>query len=230
MKLKLPVKHPESRSYLIPWILEKFPQNYENLTYVEPFLGTGCVLLNKKPSVEEVCNDPDLNLIKIWQALRDEPKLFLSKIKKIKHSEIVFKKYLNKQQNGDYIEDAIKEFVLLKMSRGGLKKNYLKESGADVYKNINEISERIKNVHLVNKNPIDIIKSFNNDNSFLYCNNPGLNDNNSNAHIEVAESLKSFRGKVIVLGENVSIYKRIYKEWNKKSIPDHPKECIWLNF
>ena len=230
MKLKLPIKNPESKNYLIPWILEKFPQNYENLTYVEPFLGSGYVFLNKNPSVEEVLNDSNSNLIKIWQSIRDESKLFVSKIKKIKHSEIVFKKYLNKQKNDDYLEEAIKEFVLIKMSRGGLKKNYLKDSSSDFYKHFQEIQERIKNAYLLNKSPTDVLKAFNGNNALVYCELPQLTDENSNILIEVSDILKSHRSKVIVVGENIALNKRNYKEWNKKSIPDHSKECIWLNF
>ena len=58
------------------WIISHFPEGYENMVYVEPFGGAGWVLINKKPSLSEVYNDIDDNLVNLFRVVRDEPKKF----------------------------------------------------------------------------------------------------------------------------------------------------------
>jgi DNA adenine methylase len=81
MKLKPIVKVNETKNYLTSWIIEKFPENYRELKYIELFLGGSSVLLNKDPSIEEVGNESNIDVLRIWQSIRDEPKLFISKLK-----------------------------------------------------------------------------------------------------------------------------------------------------
>ena len=90
MKLKPIMKLNDSKSHLVPWILDKFPEGYRGMTYLEPFLGAGSVLLNKDPSVEEVANDIDAVMVDLWRAVRDEPKEFVSKTKRMEYKESTF--------------------------------------------------------------------------------------------------------------------------------------------
>jgi DNA adenine methylase len=232
------VKVNDNRSYLVPWIIEKFPPNYRELTYVEPFLGAGNVLLNKDISVEEVANEYDPMLLKVWQAVRDEPKLFVSKLKKVSYKESIFKRYQNKKEN-DYVNQAVTEFALRQMSKSGLKKHYLpKESKAkehcwaNLFEKVPQIQERMKNVFLINKNPIDVVRAFGGENTLIYCECPTTFDGfmDENKHMELGEALLASRGKVVVTGVNCSMYKRIFTGWGRKGVPGKPKESAWFNF
>jgi site-specific DNA-adenine methylase len=85
---------------------------------------------------------------------------------------------------------------------------------------------------MLNINAIDVIKAFSNQETLVYCDPPELHSSemDSNKHIELSEILKSFRGKAIISAHNSATYKRLYKEWNRKGVPNKPKESIWLNF
>lgn len=234
MKLKPIVKVNESKNYLTSWVIEKFPENYRELKYVELFLGGSSVLLNKDPSVEEVGNELDINVLRIWQSIRDEPKLFTSKLKKIECKEQTFIRYQNKKET-DYLNLAIIEFVLRQMSKAGLKKNYMpkktkkKEScWQELLDSSDQINQRIKNVFLINKNPVEVAWAFGAPNSLIYCDVPSNLDEDN--HIKLSESLIGSKGKVILIAHNSAMYKRLYSNWNRKSIPGKPKESAWFNF
>ena len=242
MKLKPIVKTHENKNNLASWIIEKFPEGYENMTYIEPFLGGGGVLLNKLRSKEEIANDSDIGIIRIWQAVRDEPKEFLSRIKRIKYKETTFRLHLGKSSSVeiDYMNSAISEFILRNMSKGALKKVFLDSEKSKkkehcwqtIFERISEISERTQGVFLLNKNAMDILKPFSDANSLVYCDPPAIGDDgmDSNKHVELGEILKNFKGKVIISGQNSAIYKRLYTGWVRKGVPGRPKESIWMNF
>lgn len=238
MKLKPIVKVNESKNYLTSWIIEKFPENYRELTYVEPFLGSGSVLLNKDPSLEEVGNEQDLSLLRIWQSMRDEQKLFVSKLKRINCKESIFLKYQNKKEK-DYLNIAVVEFVLRQMSRAGLKKSYLavktkrkQHCWQSFFDESCEVQDRIKNVFFINKDPVEVIKAFGGPNSLIYCDIPSVGSEfmDENKHIELSEVLVGVKGKAIITAHNSAMYKRMYSSWNRKGIPGKPAESAWFNF
>lgn len=240
-RLKPVVKVNESKSHLSDWIVERFPENYREMTYLEPFLGSGSVLLAKDPSKEEIANDLDSGIMNTWRAVRDEYKLFTSKIKRIDHKESIFAKYQKKIEM-DYLNDAVRDFVIRHMSKSGLKKTYLpKEKNltcgdcwCDILESVPAVSERIKDVFFLNKDALSVIKAFSHKDSFVYCDPPSFQDKNSemntDKHIELSDILKEFRGKVIISAHNSSLYRRLYNGWARKGIPGRPKESIWLNF
>lgn len=238
MKLKPIVKVNESKNYLSSWIIEKFPPDYRELSYVEPFLGGSSVILNKEPSIEEVGNDHDRSVLRIWQSFRDEPKLFVSKLKRINCNESTFIKYQNKKET-DYLNDAIVEFALRNMSKGGLKKSFMPKKikrkehyWQELFEVCSKIQDRVKNIFLLNRDPVEVIKAFGVAKSLIYCDAPSLEDKkmDENKHIELGEALCGSKGKVVIVAKNSAMYKRIYAGWNRKGIPGRPKESAWFNF
>ena len=56
-----------------------FPLNYER--YIEPFGGSGAVLLGKKkPDKMEVYNDFNHNLVNLFRCMRDRPMVFIKEL------------------------------------------------------------------------------------------------------------------------------------------------------
>lgn len=66
-------RYPGSKWSLARWIIAHFPEGYERLVYVEPFLGSGAVFFNKKPGVVETINDLDGDIVNLFRVLRDQP-------------------------------------------------------------------------------------------------------------------------------------------------------------
>ncbi len=240
-RLKPVIKVSDSRSLVSDWIVEKFPENYRELTYLEPFVGGGSVLLHKDPSAEEIVNDSDSDLVDAWRSLRDEHKLFLSKVRRIEHKEAIFKRYQKKQET-DYLNVGVRDFVLRHMSKSGLKKTYLpKERNVrcgdcwcDILEVVPDVSERIKDVFMLNRDALGVIKAFSHKDSLVYCDPPAAQGKDSemdvDKHVELSEMLKDFRGKVIISAANSALYRRLYAGWTRKGFPGSSKDSIWLNF
>jgi len=250
-KLRPSFKIHGGKYYLSNWIIEHFPKNYEEMDYVEPFAGAISVLLNKDKSPLEAINDLNLGIVQILRALRDEPEDFIGKLRRKRYTDRVFNSAL-RRKNGpfeDYIDHAVNEFVLRRMSRGGLKKAFAwsnRERGGQpgdvnawktIIKELPLIAKRMKDVHIFNKPAVEVIKPFSEENVLCYCDPPYVPNTRTSpnvydmemtieAHIELAEALNQHRGKVILSGYLDPLYKRLYANWRyaRKRMPNHSSQ------
>lgn len=247
-KMKPPVKISGGKFYLTSWIIENFPSDYENLNYFEPMCSNAFVFLNKKPSKEETLNDLDTGLICIFKSLRDEPEEFINKIKNTNITEDNFK---IAQKNSefefkDYIDQAVNEFILRKLSRGGLKKTFHvgeTDSWNKIAEDLSLIAERIKNCIILNNSALDVIKFWDEEDTFCYLDAPQVSNTHEENyeyemsvedHIQLIELFKSARGKVMISGQSSPLYNRSFKEWRtkKKNLNDKDGkvEILWMNY
>lgn len=235
--------------FLAQWIIENFPEKYKEMTYLEPFCGGANVLLNKEKSVVEIINDLDASVIQIYRALRDEPKELIRRLNLCKYCEETFERSLKKTQHDDYLDHAVNEFILRRMSRGGLKKafswsNRLRggqpgdvNAWMTAVKGLPDLAERINEVYIFNKPAIEVMKAFNAPNTFVYCDPPYLHETRvsktvyesemtTEDHIELAHALTAFKGKAMISGYSSPLYNRLYKGWNveKKKIANHSSQ------
>jgi len=249
-KVRPPVKTHGGKFYLASWIIENFPPGYEELTYIEPMCAGASVFLNKNPSKEELINDLDRGLVCVFKALRDEPKEFIDRIKRIRYTERAFKMALNRAEQPftDYIDHGVNEYMLRRMSRGGMKKAFAwserKRGGkpgdvnawATMIDELPLIAERIKNINILNITVFDIIKNWDEDDSLIYLDPPYLpntrEENSTNVyehemtvedHIQLLNLAKNARGKVIISGYSSPLYNRTLKGWKikKKSVANN---------
>jgi len=250
-KLRPPYKIHGGKYYLSSWVIQHFPKNYEQLSYIEPFAGAISVLLNKEKSNFEAVNDLDLGVIQILRSLRDESKFFINKLKKTTYSERVFKRELKKQGSefDDYMKHAVNEFVVRRMSRGGIKKNFAWSSRPrggqpgdlnaweTIISQLPIIAERIEDIFIFNEPAVKVIKAFSDKNTLCYADPTYLAETrvskdvydiemDTDDHIELAAALKQFKGKVVLSGYPSTLYKRLYKDWKcvKKKIVNHASQ------
>lgn len=108
------LKYHGGKGRLINKILPYIP---DHKLYIEPFLGGGSILLNKSRAETEVVYDINRNLIKLWKALQSGQ--LEEEIQGIEYSEENFNLALN-----GHFSPCVNEFILYRMSRGGLKKSF----------------------------------------------------------------------------------------------------------
>lgn len=237
MVLRPVIKASSSRQRVADWIVERFPAGYQEMSYLEPFLGDGSVLLAKARSAEEVVSDSDLPLMSVWRALRDECVTFSSRVKRIEHSRSTFERH-SKSPGEDYMGEAVREFVLRHMSKSALKKTYLPRNGkvkckdcwCDLFDRMPDISARLRGVFMLNNDAIGVMKAFNHEGCLAFLDPPNVEPGMSDFHVELGEVASSFRGKVLVCAKNSAMYKRIYAQWNRKGLPGGGNESLWTNF
>lgn len=233
--------------YLSPWIISHFPKNYT--TYIEPFVGAGNILLNKSPSYLEVIGDVDITIAQVFRALRDDTQEFINRLSSIEYSEETFINATNTHIFTTYIDQAVNEYILRRMSRGGLRKAFAwsdrlrggQPGDVNAWKTalklLPTIADRLKNVYIFHKPAVETISPFNDKDTLVYADPPYLHETrvstntyaaemSKNAHVKLAEALNAFRGKVILSGYQSSLYARLFKGWRRvnKMIANHSSQ------
>jgi DNA adenine methylase len=108
--MKTFIRWPGNKQKHLKYIIPYLPNTIDR--YIEPFLGSGALLLNLQPSIW-IANDLNSDIINIWQTVYREP-LFL--INKFKH----FNKQLILLSNEDKLLECkakTKAIINLKMNR-----------------------------------------------------------------------------------------------------------------
>jgi DNA adenine methylase len=249
-KLKTPVKVQRSKAGLSNWIIDNFPLDYDNLTFVNPMCSDASVILNKKKSKEEIINGIDHNLMCIFKSLRDEPKEFFDKIKKIKINEKSFKMAQAKSESGidDYVDKGINEFILRRFSKSGLKKSFYAGSStwSKIIKELTLIPERINKCTILNIPIFEVLKVWDEENTLWYLDPPSVpsikeeknkfSEMSIDDHIQLISFAKNSRGKVIISGNSSTLYNRSLKGWKvkrkntSKSKKNGKIEVLWMNY
>lgn len=261
MNTRPPIKTKGGKWQLREFIISNFPENYEQMIYVEPFCSGATIFLNKNPSEAETICDTDQGIISMFKAIRDEPKEFISRIKRTKYSERAFKIAYNKSQTEfeDYVDQAINEYILRKMSRNGLKTTFawsdkFADDTANTWESLTdklqEISDRLQNTTIICKDFVQILKAWDEENTLFYLDPPALRsiaidetiepyELSVEDHMNLIHLAKNAKGKVIISGYSCPLYNRSFKNWKckKKTIPatqaktkDKRIECVWLNY
>lgn len=237
------------KRYLAKWIISHLPLGYETLTYVEPFSGAASVMMNKKPSQEECLNDLDSGIVVIMRVLRDQCEEFIACLKKTKYTKKNFELAISKKEFVSDLDYAVNEFVLRRMSRGGLKAAFAwsertrggrpgdENAWTTMHKILPIISERLQSIFILNRPAKDVIKAFNLPSTLLYVDPPYLPDTrqskevyqfemDADDHATLANQLINFKGKVIISGYPSSLYNKLYKGWRceKKRIANHASQ------
>lgn len=66
------------KTALAPWVLEHFPPHQ---VYVEPFFGSGAVLLQKPRSDVEIANDLDARIVNVYRTAIEQPDLLAAALR-----------------------------------------------------------------------------------------------------------------------------------------------------
>lgn len=248
MALKPLIKVHGGKWFLKKYVISNFPENYEELDYIEPFIGGGSILLNKNKSKTEVINDAHPYLCQLWKIVKSKPKQLIEALKLLKYTQEEFVTWQNKTCTNQ-LQHAIKQYVLYRMSRGGLKEAFAwsdRQRGGqpgDVnawqnsIENIPNISSRIRNVIIENKLATELIKKYDHHNALFYCDPPYLHATRKSTqayeyemteedHIELAQVLNSCKGKIAISGYNSPLYDELYKNWDKveHKVPNHSSQ------
>lgn len=250
-KLRPPVKTHGGKYYLAPFIIDNFPNNYEDLNYGEVFVGGGSVLLQKKKShLEQIC-DTDWGIMCIWRSLKKEPEEFIARLKSLTYSAETFEKsrlFMEDPPDTDPIKWGLHEYVVRRMSRGGMRKAFAwserlrggKPGDLNAWETALEllpaIAERVKDVVPRCYDFRVSMKVMNDPSYVLYLDPPYMkatrakgatevykNEMTDEDHNGMLDLCLSSKAKIIVSGYESSLYNDKLSSWNKvfKNVPNH---------
>lgn len=249
----------------LSWLLPLLPRCHH---YCEPFGGSAAVLLNREPSPVETYNDMDGEVTNFFRVLRDKTEELIKAIALTPFSreEFYLAVSLNGETISD-LERAQRFFVRARQARTGLAqtaslgrwancKNTSRAGMAGVVsrwlgsvEHLPDIALRLLRVQIENRPALDIIRLYDSPGTLFYCDPPYLHATSGDSkaygfemdeseHRQLAEVLRSCKGKVAVSGYRCPLMDELYKGWHLHEAP--PKTChsvkkprreaLWTNY
>lgn len=100
--LKPVLRYPGAKWGIGPWVVSHFPPHD---AYIEPFFGSGAVLMRKLPSRSELANDLDASVVAFFRVLRDQPQELAAALAMTPYSR---DELLASREPGDDLDDVEK--------------------------------------------------------------------------------------------------------------------------
>jgi len=220
--VKAPFGRIGGKSKLKKIIVEKyFPKNYENMTYVEPFIGAGSVYFYKEPSKKEVINDLDSSVIELFRGFKKYDGKDIDKDINGAYSKELFNKIKDSKPSTEY-RKFIQNLILTRTSFFGKKQSYgIGNSRNTISANFstNKIKDRLKDTEIYNKSYKDIIEKYDSPNTFFYLDPPYENSTGLYVHDtlpikDVYDILKNIKGKFLISYNDSKEAKELFKDFN----------------
>lgn len=206
------------KSNLAIRLIEMFPKNYEDMIYVEPFVGGGSIFFKKEPSRQEIINDFDKEIYSIFKVVKQR------NINDEINREPITKKYFDEVLKPS--KDPIKLIQKYKTSFFGEGKAYDNSKGSrEIKTDFSIFTRRLKNVKIFNKDFRTIITAYDSPQTFFYLDPPYSVENLSKnpypdyvSPTEVYNAVKNINGLFMLSYNNTKEIRDLFKDYNIKKI------------
>lgn len=212
----------------------------EHKCYVELFFGAGWVYFKKSPTKDETINDINSELINFYRVLQRQPDRFKEREKYELYSSDLYYEYMNDFNSGKHhtlndVEKAFRFFCLIREAFGskfgsGFAFGCNRRSAIAFFNEfqiIDDITKRLKNTTIDNRDFEEIIKSYDSEETLYYADPPYIKSDNiqyyfkssNNSftlydHQRLFNALKSIKGKCILTIDNSSWVRERYTKEN----------------
>jgi DNA adenine methylase len=241
-KLRSPLKWHGGKSYLARRIIALMP---EHRVYVEPFLGGGSVLLNKRPAESEVAGDINPAVINLWEVLRARPFGLTRALDRIPYTRESWEEWTDPAKVGeDPVDRAVAFMVTNRFSRGGLGADFAwserlrgrKRMGGPVPGDVNAwdtirselpaVAERVRGVEFYNRDARELIREHDAPDTLFYCDPPYLKSTrkltdaytselDDGRHYDFLYQLRECHGHVMISGYRCDLYDELLCRWGR---------------
>ena len=229
-----------SKFEIAPWIIDRFPGNYRELHYIEPFGGSGAVLLRKEPSFLETYNDLNSQLVTFFRVLRERPNELIERLRLTPYAREEYQQSLLPLMGSVEVdlERARRFFVQYWQSIGGADtrsgwrvgrdKNgrYTPnpESFSKAIENLYRVAGRLRRVQIENLDAFELIRRTDSEESLFYVDPPYLlgtraskgrsyaHELSDSDHRELFETLRGLSGYVLLSAYEDDLYSELYGE------------------
>jgi DNA adenine methylase len=251
-----PVRYYGGKWRIAPWIIQYFPPH---VTYCEPFCGGASVLFRKEPSKYEVINDLNKDVVNFFDVLRSRPDDLIRAIELTPYSRAEYIRAYDRE--GDSVERARRFYIRSRQSFGSGEGTYRTgwryqandRRGTSVVGEWNqtahllEAARRLKVVQIECDDAFNVIERFDTPQTLFYVDPPYLfetrhSDEHRYAceltdaeHYQLAHSLKTVQGMVILSGYDSDLYNALFPDWRKVSKDTRTNanheatEYLWLS-
>jgi DNA adenine methylase len=234
------IQYPGKKNSIAKWIINHFPQNYQAMTYLEPFFGSGSIFFRKERSAIETINDIDNEISNLFLQIRNNPDELIALVKNTPWSRTEYD--LSFEKADTPIEQARRCIVRFWYTVGanvriknGMRFEIKRNTGGLTYfhsklpEAIAQASKRLKHdrknlVQIENRNVFELIPVYNRENVFMYLDPPYLMETRKNKkmynyefsfeeHEELLQLIICSKAKIMISGYMNELYSRYLNGW-----------------
>jgi DNA adenine methylase len=238
-KLSL-IKTHGGKYFLSKWLINKFPPNYTQLVYGEPFAGGANTWLQKEPSTVEFLNELHYPTYLIHKIMLERPDELCQSLNCESYDETVFNFWLNFIPPTDELLIAKREIILRRFSRGGLKKTFAwsdrlrggrpgdENAWINFLASFPLLKQRYQasNLTITNEDAITLMQRLDANGVFFYCDPPYLHETRKSTkaydlemtdqqHAELLDFCVQAQSKILISGYLSTLYRKKLKCWNQ---------------
>ena len=167
--MRSPITRMGGKNLLKKRLVARFPKGYEEMTYVEPFVGSGALFYKKEPSAKEVINDLDSFVYQVHKGLQQ----YGAEI-----DGTLSRQYT--KQDFERIRDSkpttlkarcIKNLIMNRITFAGMGTHYA-PTLSDPKLDYTQFEGRLKGVIILNQDYKNVVRRFDSSNTFFYFDPP----------------------------------------------------------
>jgi DNA adenine methylase len=223
----------------VPKLLPLIP---EHTCYAEVFGGAAALLLNKPPSLVEVYNDVDSELVNLFEVIRDDVDTFVKRADWLLYSRELYEKWKNDLKNGnvpeDRVERALRFWYLMRSSFAAHPYKgwaFCRNVGrnrplslANALGNIRTIHDRLRTVEIDHLDFRRCIKNRDGSETFMFLDPPYLDAEEYRLgiftlrdHTDLAEILRHAKSKWLLTIGNHPKIRKLYDGFYAEHLKTH---------
>ena len=235
------LKYPGAKWRLADWVITHMPPHD---SYLEPFFGSGAVLLRKRPARAETINDLDGEVVNFFKVCRSRPDELAELLRLTPWARD--ERDAAYQHTTDELERARRFAVKCWQTFGSFRDKSCgwrhttgktANSGPDspslwarVPQCVAEASKRLLEVQIENRPALDVIERFNGPEVLIYADPPYLHDTRAASgyaykhemsaveHEALLRALMAHRGSVLLSGYDHELYNDTLRGWRKETV------------
>ena len=198
-----------------------FPSSSSYTTYVEPFVGGGSVYFYKnKDDHKEVINDIDPDIITMFRGFKKYPSKQIANDVNGDYTQNDFEDLIESNPTSDYSK-FLKTFLLYRLSYFG---RGLKFGKPRINAKFTGYQDRLEGTNIYNTDYKDIIKKYNQPNTFFYLDPPARESSGNYRYssIDIPELLKILRtikGKFLLSLPDIDVKKKEFEGFKIITVP-----------
>lgn len=217
------------------WLISLLP---ETERYVEPFGGSGVVMINRPPSDVETFNDLNSNVTNFFEVLREHREEFEQMLKYTPHSRELFAQAKQSDIKDDKVQRALYFLISVGQSFdsiesgdwarsiGTSRRGMAQRTASWNYRKkvVETVANRMSRVQIENTDAIKLIKDHDHPDCTFYCDppyDPGSRSRighykyefDNEQHKKLFDVLDSCEANVAVSGYDSPLYTDLYSDW-----------------
>lgn len=223
-----------SKRALAPTILKLFPEGFERMTYVEPFMGSAAVFFVKPPSRNEVLSDLDEELVNFLITVKLHSRELARTLALVPNSRRLFARFMDTDFSFSTIFRAARFFYLNHTSFGGKREHWAIQGVGGGHRNfaalrtrIFRAARRLQDAVIEHLSWEETLEKYDSPTTLFYIDPPylGLAPYRHPFGLEdwkkIRARLETLKGKFILSAEGTSTMKLLFRGFRKRLLKIH---------